>query len=283
MPGSYLVRIVSTEEGKYCKSETSKSISIYSSIELPSITVYTYNSTYCAYLLDSNGNKLNNSQVTIKIGSDSYNVTTDADGKLNHVLYLNPGSYDITVYNLNNGEVKSQKINVVKRITQNNALTMYYDAGKYYRIKVLDDNGNVAKGVKVTFTVNNRKYTRTTDSQGYASVKISLKPGKYTITAEYKGYKVSNLITIKSTIITKDKSVKKGKTIKFTAKLLDKNGKILKNKKITFKFKGKTYKVKTNKKGIATLKITKKYKVGKYTISTKYGSLTIKNKIRIKK
>ena len=91
------------------------------------------------------------------------------------------------------------------------------------------------------------------------------------------------MITIKSTIITKDKSVKKGKTIKFTAKLLDKNGKILKNKKITFKFKGKTYKVKTNKKGIATLKITKKYKVGKYTISTKYGSLTIKNKIRIKK
>ena len=283
MPGSYVIRIVSTEEGKYCKSETSKSISIYSSIELPSSTVYTYNSTYCAYLLDSNGNKLNNSQVIIKIGSDSYNVTTDADGKLNHVLYLNPGSYDITVYNLNNGEVKSQKINVVKRITQNNALTMYYDAGKYYRIKVLDDNGNVAKGVKVTFTVNNKKYTRTTDSQGYASVKISLKPGKYTITAEYKGYKVSNLITIKSTIITKDKSVKKGKTIQFTAKLLDKNGKILKNKKITFKFKGKTYKVKTNKKGIATLKITKKYKVGKYTISTKYGSLTIKNKIRIKK
>ena len=77
--------------------------------------------------------------------------------------------------------------------------------------------------------------------------------------------------------------VKKGKAIIFTAKLVNKNGKILKNKKITFKFKGKTYKVKTNKKGKATLKITKKYKVGKYTITTSYGKLKVKNTIRIKK
>jgi len=114
-------------------------------------------------------------------------------------------------------------------------------------------------------------------------LKISLKPNKYTITAEYKGFKVSNKITVKSTIIAKDKTVKKGKTIKFKAKLLNSKGKILKNKKLTFKFKGKTYKVKTNSKGIATLKITKRYKVGKYTISTKYCALKIKNKITIKK
>ena len=283
MPGNYVIRIISTEEGKYYQSETLKNILINSTIELPSSTTYTYNSGYSVYLLDCDGNKLSNRQVTIKIGSESYNVTTDANGKLTHVLYLSPGSYNIIIFNSNSTEVKSHNINVVKRITENKAVTMYYGAGKYYKIKAFDDNGNVANGVKVTFTINGKKYTRTTDNQGYASFKISQKPGKYTITAEYKGFKVSNKITVKSTIVTKDKSVKKGKTVKFTAKLLDKNGKILKNKKITFKFKGKTYKVKTNKKGIATLKITKRYKVGKYTISTKYGSLTIKNKITIKK
>ena len=36
------------------------------------------------------------------------------------------------------------------------------------------------------------------------------------------------------------------------------NGKKVKGKKITFKFKGKTYKVKTNKKGIAKVTIKKK-------------------------
>ena len=64
---------------------------------------------------------------------------------------------------------------------------------------------------------------------------------------------------------------------------MNSKGKILKNKKITFKFKNKIYKVKTNKKGIATLKITKKYKVGKYAITSSYGKLKVQNKIIIKK
>ena len=168
-------------------------------------------------------------------------------------------------------------------MVENNDLTVYYGAGKYYKVRVLDDDGNIAKNVRVTFKINNRQYSRTTDSNGYASFKISLNPGKYTITAEYKGYKVSNRVTVKSTIVTKNIKVKKGKTIKFTAKLVNKNGKILKNKKITFKFKGKTYKVKTNKKGKATLKIHKKYRKGKYTITSCYGKLKIKNTIKIVK
>ena len=64
---------------------------------------------------------------------------------------------------------------------------------------------------------------------------------------------------------------------------MNKNGKILKNKKIKFKFKGKTYKIKTNKRGKAILKITKKVKVGKYTITTIYGKLKVKNTIKIKR
>ena len=126
-----------------------------------------------------------------------------------------------------------------------------------------------------------KTYYRYTDSNGYASLKISLTPKTYTITATYNGYKVSNKITVKKTIIAYDKTVKKGKTIKFTAKLLSSSGKILKYKKLTIKFKGKTYKVKTNSKGIATLKITKKYRIGRYTITTSYGSAKISNKITI--
>ena len=89
-------------------------------------------------------------------------------------------------------------------------------------------------------------------------------------------------MVVKSTIVTKNIKVKKGKTIKFTAKLLNKNGKILKGKKITFKFKGMIYKIKTNKKGIAVLKIKNKYKSCKYSITSKYGKLAIKNMIIIK-
>ena len=60
------------------------------------------------------------------------------------------------------------------------------------------------------------------------------------------------------------------------------NGKALKGKKVTFKIKGKTYKVKTNGKGIATLKL-KKIKPGKYSIKTSYGNMKISNRIIVRK
>lgn len=280
--GDYKINITCPEDETYLKSEEIKNVTVKSTIFLLSDSTYTFNSDYVVCLIDSEGNNLNNIEFILSIGNANYTLMTDANGILVYNFKLSPGSYKITVNNLATGEVKSQNIDVVKRITENKALTMYYGAGKSYKVKVFDDNGNIAKGVEVIFTINNKQYTRTTDSQGYASFKISQKPGKYTITAEYKGFKVSNKITVKSTIITKNIAVKKGKTIKFTAKLVNKNGKILKNKKITLKFKGKTYKVKTNKKGKAILKITKKYKKGKYTIKTSYGKLQIKNKIRIK-
>ncbi|WP_405265859.1 C1 family peptidase [Methanobrevibacter sp.] len=250
---------------------------------LSGVATKTYNSKYSFTLLDNYGNTLNDTSVLVTIGSKKYEVITDKNGVGNVVITLSPTVYSVEITNPFNGEVKIQTVKVVPRISENRDLTMYYGAGKYYTVRVFDDNGNVAKNVKVTFTLNNRQYIKTTNGNGYASIKISLKPAKYTITAEYKGFKVSNKITVKSTIITKNIKVKKGKTIRFTAKLVNKNGKILKNKKITFKFKGKTYKVKTNKKGKATLKIYKKYKKGKYTITSSYGKLKIKNTIRIVK
>lgn len=74
---------------------------------------------------------------------------------------------------------------------------------------------------------------------------------------------------------------KKSKVAKFKAKLVNKNAKPLKGKKITFKIKGKSYNVKTNKKGITVLKL--KLKVGKYIIKSIYGKSKVTNKIIVKK
>lgn len=281
-PGNYKINILCPKEEQYLKSEAIKNIKIKSTITLTSVLTYTYNSNYVSNLVDSSGKKLVNKKVTLLIGSKAYNLITDANGKLKYNIKLSPGSYKLTVKNLATGEAKTQTIKVVKRITQNSNLVMYYGAGKSYKVKVFDNNGKIAKGVKVTFTINKVKYIRTTNNKGYAYMKINLKPGTYKIIAEYKGFKVSNNIVVKKTIITKDITVKKGKTIKFTAKLLNSKGKILKNKNIKFKFKSKTYQIKTNKKGIATLKIKNKYKKGKYAIKTIHGGLQIKNKISIK-
>ena len=278
--GTYEAKVSFIGDDEYIESSKTVSITIKTTIEFKSGT-YTFNAKYVATLRDSKGNLLKNVQASIVLDGVGYKIISDENGQVSLNIKLNPGTYTVKITNPGTGEVKSQKITVVKRITKNKDLTMYYGAGKSYKVKVVDDNGKAVKGLKVTFRINGKKHYVYTDKSGYASLKITKNPGKYTVTAEYKGFKVSNKINVKSTIVTKNIKVKKGKAIKFKAKLLNSKGKVLKYKIIKFKFKGKTYKVKTNKKGIAVLKITKKYKRGKYTISSKYGSLKIKNRIRI--
>ena len=65
------------------------------------------------------------------------------------------------------------------------------------------------------------------------------------------------------------------------------NGKYLKGKKLKLKFNGKTYNAKTNKKGVATFKISKnvlkKLKKGKkYSYKVTYIKDSVKKTVKIK-
>ncbi|WP_292472757.1 C1 family peptidase [Methanosphaera sp.] len=264
----------------YGSSSFNQSINVKSSINLPSSN-YTYGSKYIVSLLDKDSNPLANQTVTIVFAGKTYNLNTDGNGRIIINNTLKPGTYKVTIKNPVTLEEKTQTIKVLKRITENKNLVMYYGAGSSYKVRVYDDYGRIAKNVTVKFTINGKTYSRKTDNKGYAYLKISLKPKKYAISASYKGFIVKNNVTVKSTVITKNITKKKAKTIKFTAKLVNSKGKILKYKYIKFKFKSKIYKRKTNSKGIATLRL-KNLKRGKYVIYSTYGKLTIKNTIRIK-
>jgi len=91
---------------------------------------------------------------------------------------------------------------------------------------------------------------------------------------------VKNPYTLTFSSISKIKKSAKKTTIKLTLK---KNGKILKSKNVTLTVAGKTYKAKTNKKGVATFTIkkaaVKKLKVNKKTkLVAKYGKNITKTK-----
>ena len=268
----------------YQKSSLTKKLTIDSSVQMPTAAKYTYNADYEVKLVDGAGNVVKTEDVNVLVDSkDEFTVSTDSKGILHFNISLSVGSHTITVTNPETGEVKSQTISVAARINGNKALTMYYGSGSAYKVRVYDDNGNIAKGVEVTFKIDGRIYSRITDSNGYASLKITLAPKTYTITASYKDYKVSNKVVVKPTLILKDKTVKKSKTFKYTVKLLNNKGKILKYKYVKVKFKGKTFKAKTNSKGIATFKLKSYSKVGKFTLTATYGSAKISKKITVKK
>ena len=66
----------------------------------------------------------------------------------------------------------------------------------------------------------------------------------------------------------------------FKVKVYGPYGRLAVNKYVTFKINKKTYKVKTNNGGIATLKINQK--PGKYNVLVQYGKAKAKNKITVK-
>ena len=92
----------------------------------------------------------------------------------------------------------------------------------------------------------------------------------------------------KITLTLKTVKVKKSAKKLILQATLKQGKKALSGKKVTFKFNGKSYKAKTNKKGIAkvtiTKKVLKKLKVGKkvkYLAS--YGKVTAKKTAKVKK
>ena len=279
--GNYNLKVTFKGEKLYLKSSNSAKVNIKTTVVLPSYSNFTYNSKYSVKFLDKNLNPLKNTNVTIVFAGKTYKLKTDSYGKVKIDNYLKPGTYTVKLKNPKTSEEKTHRIKVLARIDQNKNLTMYYGAGSYYKVRVLDNYGRIAKNVTVKFTLNGKNYYRITNSKGIASIKVNSKPNIYYISATYKGFTVKNKITVKSTIITKNITVKKARIIKFTAKLVNSKGAILKYRYITFKFKTKKYKRMTNKYGIATLSL-KNLKRGKYIIYSTYGKLTVKNRITVK-
>ena len=168
----------------------------------------------------------------------------------------------------------------------------YYKSGKLFTLKLTNTkNKHAIYGGSVNIKVyiaKNRfyNYTGTTDGNGAIRFKISYKPGTYkvVISNNDKGYSAKSIT--KSIKVSKHPlkyslnslSIKKGNTLKVKV-ISKKTKKVLSGVKVKIRvYTGKkysTYTRKTNKKGIASLKISKK--VGKHKIiispaSTSYYS-----------
>lgn len=231
--------------------------------------------------LDSVGNYLSNTEVYFIINNQGYKIKTNANGIGIFNVNLKAGTYEVMAVNPLSGENKTYSLKIFNSISSNN-LVKYYKSSEKFKATFKDKNGNLLKNTNIKFTMAGKTYTVKTNNNGVATLNINLKPGKYRITAlnTKTNEKKTNTITVKTTIISKDKNIKANKKINYQVKILKNNGKIAKKVTIKFKINKKTYKIKTNTKGIATLNI--KLKKGKYTVSTTYNGLTVKNKITVK-
>ena len=155
-------------------------------------------------LKDKEGNALANKPVQIGFNGNVYNRTTDKDGKAKLQINLkNAGTYTFAVAYLGdddyNGSFIVAKIVVNKQKGSLAVPNKSYSASaktKALTATFKSASGKAVKGKKITFTVNGKTYTATTDAKGVAKVNVSLNAkGTYSFTAKFAGNNMYSAIS----------------------------------------------------------------------------------------
>ncbi|MEE0934967.1 MAG: Ig-like domain-containing protein [Methanobrevibacter sp.] len=229
---------------------------------------------------------ISNAKIQININGQSFTKTTDKTGKASINLNYKSGTY--TVLSICNGNSEFEGTTAKSTVTIKSTIkcsdySKYYKNTGKYSSTFYDKKGKLLKNTAIKIKLNGKVTSVKTNNKGVATLAINLKPGKYSIvvTNPKTTESLTKTVTIKSLIVTNDLTFNETQKAKFNVKILNSNGKASPNKKVTLKVNGKTYTKTTNKNGIATLDLS--LSNGKYTITTQYSDLTVKNKITVNK
>ena len=251
-------------------------------------------------------------------------VNVTIDGKTQEVTVKNgvatvpttPGNHNVTVVypgdavhggtkvvnNIVNVGPKVVKIGTVFTVSRMKVPTYnkYLDKKKNYVIyaTLKDVNGKVLAGKKVKYASHGKTVIRTTNSKGQIKFYVTHTPAgmcnralsfigdsKYKACFKTVGVKIYRQ---KAKLVVKKKTFKASQKVKkLTAKLTNTKGKKIGGRKIVFTVNGKKYTAKTNKKGIATVKVKltskKTYKVKvKFAGDKTFKKATKNSSVKIK-
>ena len=290
--GNYAVLVRFTGDDKFNPTSNSTSFNVLK-VEVPltdeTISIPSGDST--VYSISLPGDATGTLTVTVD-GKDYTSQLVNGKATVN-IPELTTGSHNITV--TYSGDAKYSPITKSSVVTKaplieltGSNLNMLYTSGKYFKVRLTAD-GVPLEGQTVKITINGKTYSKTTNKDGYASMKISLAPKTYSVKASYGNLTITKKVVVKSVIKAKNVNAKKSaKQIKVKVTLKKVNGKYLKNKKVTLKFNKKTLKAKTNKKGVVTFiikkNVYKKLKTNKkYIYHVIYAKDKVKKTIKFKK
>ncbi|WP_405294533.1 hypothetical protein [Methanobrevibacter sp.] len=223
--------------------------------------------------------------ITLKIISTNGKVDRNA-AKLNEVIKFSSNGKLGTVTAMVGYAFDTVVIKCKPRLVGNDLYMDYLE--KNYRIQVFGEDGEPVEGAAIKMTVNGITYTVKSDKNGYATLKIILRPDTFKITSTYMDAILKNTIKIKKTLKAKKtfKVKQTDKNLVLKATLKWSNGKPIIGQQVLFKFKGHKYKAYTDKKGVAMLKIkdiVKTLKLGKkYKVKISYKNETVQSKVKLK-
>ena len=299
---------VSVNDGTHNLTTETKTVVVKDPAAITTDTIVTVSAKNITYggkavinftLTDVDGNKLSG-VLNVTVGDQVKPVTvTNGVGTLT-VSGLNAGNYTAVAnyegsntYAASTGEGSFNVAKLGTKIIYKNMVTKTMDFvlegrhGEYFVWTLTDVNGKALANKYIQIGFNGKIYNRTTDANGKAKLQINLrKSDNYTFAICFLGDENydSSFVVAKITVnvqtpkLTVPKKTYKAaaKTKKLTATFKTARGTVVKGQKITFTVNGKTYTATTNKKGVATVKVSLKKK-GTYKVTAKFaGDITYK-------
>jgi len=144
-------------------------------------------------ILSSGDVPLSNKNITFTLNGKEITNKTDDNGKTSIFINENTGIY--TLHYTYDGDNTTSSFSGSVEITVKQGvgvkITKYYSkvyrnkkAGKF-KVKLTDAQGNVLKSQKVKFKLNGKTYSKKTNANGIATVKVKLKIGSYKIKVSF--------------------------------------------------------------------------------------------------
>ena len=244
---------------------------------------YRDGTNYTVSLKDTRGIALTNVDVIFTVDGENYTRNTNKDGIASITINLPEGVYSITATYKNASTTNKIVVKDYAPVITGNDVEMYYRDGTNYTITLKNTKGAPLINVEVTFTIDNKNYTKTTNKEGIASITINLPEGVYSITATYRNVSTTNKIVVKdyAPVITgNDVEMYYRDGTNYTITLKNTKGAPLINVEVTFTIDGENYTRNTNKDGIASITIN--LPEGVYSITATYRNVSTTNKITVK-
>ena len=247
-------------------------------IDVPELVkIYGSADKLIAILTDSSHNPIANANITFNINGRNYTKLTNGTGVASMDINLVSGSYKVTA-TYENTTVESSII-VTPTILAND-IVKFYRNDTHFVAKFTDSNGTALKdNTTVKFNINGVFY-KANITNGTATLRIWLNPGKYVLTAfnSVTGEELGFNVTVLSTVITENLVKYYKNESQFVVKVLNGDGTPANGTNVTFNINGVFY-TKEVINGTATLNIN--LYPGDYIITTMYGKYAVGNNVTV--
>lgn len=216
--GKYTVKYSFSETG-YAKASGSSKILVVSTskskLTASGCTAYYKLKNFFVVTLTVGGLKLSGREIKVTINKKTYTNKTNSKGRAYFAIGLNKGKYAANYSYAGEKNIKksSGKATItVKKISTEfkkvNDVIYRHKTDGTFKVKLVDERGNLLKNKTVKFTFNKKSYTKKTNSKGIIKVNFKLSMGAYTLKLKFKETSVYKKTTKTYTIKVKSKKVK---------------------------------------------------------------------------